>query len=628
LVTRGRATGSESPKVLKLNARVFGAILGDRVSDKPLWDSILAERVRAPTCVTTRAVPLVGQGRGGGSWSFPSQRLGVAWPSRPLQTHLSYISFPVFAMADEPILPSLSPSISWNAQTQSFSNNPRKRRYNFKSQSVAPPSWSNSSDPAVFSSDDDPGLDNYVEGRRKKKKKYVGSWFHQQPASSDSATGEPRPVLRGKRTFKRDLDSGVWMGSDSTDGDESVMMPDLPTQSKLPQLNRAMTRRRNVISAEELEARERVQQCLDSGTEYIDLSMMGLKTLTDATIRPLSEFSCIPVVAEGVPFEQKDPALQLYLYRNPLQRLPGAIFDLEHLTVLSLRGCRLRELPPAIGKMRNLRTLNLAQNLLRYLPAELLDLMAAPSALEELLLQGNHFFQAAERPILADLETLESDASRGTGLAEVWKPGFNGVAARFFVRSPVHYLDSSGFPHSDFRLDPEAIIVQTERQEDAVNSTSLISPPSSAPYHSKSVGRSVPSAKGSRVPSLMELALRSAYKSSELGELPDYIPDSLAHLQALLERAADQREVGGLTCSACKKPFVAPTTQWLEWWQVCLVESRQNQDGHVVKARPWTDLDEENEGAVPFLRRGCSWKCGPVSFEEGQWTLVPADKAE
>ncbi|EFQ34974.1 leucine Rich Repeat family protein [Colletotrichum graminicola] len=528
-------------------------------------------------------------------------------------------------MADEPTLPSLSPSISWDAQTERFSNNPRKRRYNFKSHSVAPPSWSNSSDPAVFSSDDDPGLDNYVEGRRKKKK-YVGSWFHQQPASSDSATGEPRPALRGKRTLKRDLDSGVWMGSDSTDGEESIMMPDLPTQSRLPQLNLAPPRRRNVVSAQELEARERIQQCLDSGNEYIDLSMMELKTLSDATIRPLSEFSCIPIVAEGVPFEQKDPALQLYLYRNPLIKLPGAIFDLEHLTVLSLRGCRLRELPPAIGKMRRLRTLNLAQNLLRYLPAELLDLMAAPSALEELLLQGNHFFQATERPRLGGLENLEGNGSEGLELVGAWKPGTDGVAARFFARSPVHYLDSLGLSHSDFRLDPEAVIVRTERQ-DGKRSTSSGSPTSSAPYHSKSAGRCVASVKGSRVPSLVELALRSAYKSSDLDELPHYIPDSLSHLQTLLERAADQREAGGLTCAMCKKPFVAPTTQWLEWWQVCLVESRQNEEGYAVKARPWTDLDEENDGAVPFLRRGCSWKCGPAHVREGQWTIRATPKS-
>ncbi|OLN96689.1 Leucine-rich repeat-containing protein 57 [Colletotrichum chlorophyti] len=526
-------------------------------------------------------------------------------------------------MADEPTLPRLSPSISWNAQTERFSNNPKKRRYNFKSHSVAPPSWSNSSDPAVFSSDDDPGLDNYIEGRRKKR--YVGSWFHQQPASSDSATGEPRPALRGKRTFKRDLDSGVWMGSDSTDGDESIMIPELPTQSRLPQLNRTPVRRRNVISSEELEARERIQQCLDSGNEYIDLSMMGLKALSDATIQPLSEFSCIPIVAEGVPFEQKDPALQLYLYRNPLQRLPGAIFDLQLLTVLSLRGCRLRELPPAIGRLRNLQVLNLAQNLLSFLPAELLDLMAAPAALRELLLQGNHFFQATDLPRPKDLENL-GDELDGSELSGAWNPGSDGVAARFFARSPVHYLDSSGFSHSEFRLDYEAVIVPTERKEDRENA-SLISPPSSAPYQSKSAARTVQSAQGGRVPSLMELALRSAYKSADLNELPDFIPDSMDNLRALLERAADQRETGGLRCSDCRKSFVAPTTQWLEWWQVCLVESRKRptETSSTVSARPWTDLDEENHGAVPFLRRGCSWKCGPADLLEGQWSIRPSD---
>ncbi|KAJ0278265.1 hypothetical protein Brms1b_010052 [Colletotrichum noveboracense] len=523
-------------------------------------------------------------------------------------------------MSDEPSLPSLPPSLSWNAQTERFSskpNNPKKRRYDLKSHSAAPPSWSNSSDPAVFSSDDDPGLDNYVEGRRKKR--YIGSWYQQQPAaSSDSATGEPRPALRGKRAFKRDMDSGVWMGSDSTDGDDT-MMPELPTQARLPQLNAAPAPvRRNVVPSEEVEAREKIQRFVDAGEEKIDLSMMGLKSLSDATVRILSEFSCIPVVAEGVPFEHKDPSLELYLYRNPLQRLPGAIFDLEHLTVLSLRGCRLRELPPAIGKMRKLKTLNLAQNLLRYLPAELLDLMAAPSSLVELLLQGNHFFQNADLPRLSDMDNLTAEDPEGKNLLEAWREGFSGTAGRFFARSPVHYLDTSGFSHSDFRLDPEAVMVPIDRPEG--DGASLVTPPSSAPYHSKSAGRSVMSTQGSRVPSLMELALRSAYKTSNLEELPDYIPE-MPKLQGLLERAADQKEVGGQTCCACKKPFVAPTVQWLEWWQVCLVESRQREGNHFLRSRPWTDLLEENDGAVPFLRRGCSWKCGPAEIREGQWSI-------
>ncbi|KAG7138509.1 hypothetical protein HYQ45_004381 [Verticillium longisporum] len=70
-------------------------------------------------------------------------------------------------MADEPSLPRL-PAISWNEHTQSFSNNPRKRGRARRS-SNATPLFNNSSDPAVFSSDDDPALDNYVEGRRKKR---------------------------------------------------------------------------------------------------------------------------------------------------------------------------------------------------------------------------------------------------------------------------------------------------------------------------------------------------------------------------------------------------------------------------------------------------------------------------
>lgn len=176
-------------------------------------------------------------------------------------------------MADEPALPRLPPSITWNAQTERFSNNPRKRRHGLKT-SGAPPSYSNSSDPAVFSSDDDPGLDNYyVEGRRKKR--YTGTWYQQQPvASSDSAIGEPRPALRGKRAFRRDMDSGVYLGSDSTDGDESIMMPDLPTQARLPQLNivPVPARRGNETSTEELEAREKIRRFMEEGEERIDLS--------------------------------------------------------------------------------------------------------------------------------------------------------------------------------------------------------------------------------------------------------------------------------------------------------------------------------------------------------------------
>lgn len=73
---------------------------------------------------------------------------------------------------------------------------------------------STSSDPAVFSSDDDPALENVS----RRKKRYVGSWFQQFPNSSDSALGEDMPpppshvLPKRKRTLRRQFDSGVYMG--------------------------------------------------------------------------------------------------------------------------------------------------------------------------------------------------------------------------------------------------------------------------------------------------------------------------------------------------------------------------------------------------------------------------------
>ncbi|KAG7146203.1 hypothetical protein HYQ46_005001 [Verticillium longisporum] len=171
-------------------------------------------------------------------------------------------------MADEPSLPRL-PAISWNEHTQSFSNNPRKRGRARRS-SNATPLFNNSSDPAVFSSDDDPALDNYVEGRRKKR--YIGTWFQQQPASDSSfEVEESRPLPKPKRTLKRQLDSGVWMGSDSTDGEEMLEELSLPLQPKLLQLNQTPIQR-PALSATERLAREKIQKCLDEGDEDVDLS--------------------------------------------------------------------------------------------------------------------------------------------------------------------------------------------------------------------------------------------------------------------------------------------------------------------------------------------------------------------
>lgn len=178
----------------------------------------------------------------------------------------------------EASLPPL-PAVSWDAQTQSFAK--RKR-------STVSQIFSDSSDPAIFSSDDDPALDNYVEGRHKKKR-YVGSWFQQHPApgSSDSGiTVNDRPASRGKRTLVP-VDSGVFMGSDGSIDDildelpqpraNTIVFPPTvarpspkPVPAQLSQVPRGS--QTSQLPGPEATAQAEIRRCIDNGDERVDLS--------------------------------------------------------------------------------------------------------------------------------------------------------------------------------------------------------------------------------------------------------------------------------------------------------------------------------------------------------------------
>ena len=165
-------------------------------------------------------------------------------------------------MADEPSLPKLA----WDPSTGSFSHNRSRKRVR-----SSPPV---SSDPALFSSDDDPSAENYTQERRKRK--YRGPWYQQRPAEpeADNPSGpEPR---KGKRPFERQYDSGVFMGSDGTEMDEVMEAMDAIQELKAPSMK--LRRARPPIQldkllppAEEL-ARAQIQRYLEDGEQTIDLS--------------------------------------------------------------------------------------------------------------------------------------------------------------------------------------------------------------------------------------------------------------------------------------------------------------------------------------------------------------------
>jgi hypothetical protein len=125
----------------------------------------------------------------------------------------------------------------------------------------------------MFSSDPpDPSVDHYFQPRRKKQ--YRGTWWNAEAEAVQSSDGEQK----SKADFARNLDSGIWMGSDNTD--ESLGSDDLPPESSqavpgplhslsrttkpVPKISTART------SSEEM-ARLIVQKCLDNENEIVDL---------------------------------------------------------------------------------------------------------------------------------------------------------------------------------------------------------------------------------------------------------------------------------------------------------------------------------------------------------------------
>ncbi|KAJ3528737.1 hypothetical protein NM208_g10072 [Fusarium decemcellulare] len=331
---------------------------------------------------------------------------------------------------------------------------------------------------------------------------------------------------------------------------------------------------------------------------------MGLEDVSNDTISPLSQFACIPVVTKDVAFEQKDPELKIYMAMNRLMRVPGAIFDLTHLTILSLRHNKLTELPPAIAKLHHLKELNVSQNRLRHLPVELLDLFSSDNRLHTLVVHPNPFWQ----PDQELNQTSEDDNLLFTYEQESESP-LPHLVSRVLGRSPLQLSDTTGRVVSEFKFPTD----HTQHILPVEDHDSPSSPVSTSTTESQQLQ------SASRVPSLLETALRACYNSAQLPEMPYYIPDGLNHLRKLLERAQRRKDAGGLTCSRCRKFMVIPTIEWVEWREIRTCKEAGQETPSVARMTPLSMA--EGERTVPFVHRGCSWRCGPTEMDKGSWGL-------
>lgn len=316
---------------------------------------------------------------------------------------------------------------------------------------------------------------------------------------------------------------------------------------------------------------------------------MLLETISNDTISPLSEFVAIPDVEKDVPFVTRDPSLQLFLSRNQLTRVPGAIFDVHHLTVLSLRGNQLTELPPSIRQLVNLRELNLAQNLLKYLPMELIELFYDDRcSLKYLHLHPNPWYQpkpAESGPHQGQLRLKSKPPPEGfLGSGNRWLARSatsyrEHLRAFFRARTPVEVMCArarTGPP--SFRIGRDETLLPTEDWEAEPEWPAQLDRPLSK-----------------KVPSLVELCLQACLRSPFAANLSRLLDPQL-HRRSLklVEQTQEWCETGGAVCTVCQQQVIKPAAQWIEWWQIY--------EKHEVAGK-------ENEQLIPFVRRACSWQC-------------------
>lgn len=98
---------------------------------------------------------------------------------------------------------------------------------------------------------------------------------------------------------------------------------------------------------------------------------------------------------------------------------------------------------------------------------------------------------------------------------------------------------------------------------------------------------------------------------------PEYFPELLATVVA-------KKESGATKCTICKRDFIIPRTEWIEWWEIAKCADDK---GVTSAASPLRQKENERdfvERMVPLMRRGCSWLCVPetVTVQEEENTAV------
>jgi hypothetical protein len=310
-------------------------------------------------------------------------------------------------------------------------------------------------------------------------------------------------------------------------------------------------------------------------------------------------------VTQGV-FSKLEPKLKLFLASNCLTTLPGELFNLNRLTVLSLRANNFLELPPSIGKLTNLKELNLSQNCLSYLPFEILDLFLESARLQSLHLHPNpflepHFPETSKavdtsspcHPPPRERHNTKCGKSLSNPQQRNWHEQWR---ITYQARTQVRFLDING-----------RLLQGPEFPSQASHERLLVADDDDSPVPPEPRGNGI-----SRGPSLLEVALAACSRSPQLLALASYLPEhSPVYMYDALALVEAKKESGGSKCTVCGRNFILARAEWIEWWEIAKVAEQEAANA----ASPLRQIENERdvlEKMVPLIRRGCSWQCIPA----------------
>ena len=141
-------------------------------------------------------------------------------------------------------------------------------------------------------------------------------------------------------------------------------------------------------------------------------------------------------------YEALVPKIGLYLSNNALTEVPGEIYHLRNLSVLSLRSNYITEILPSIANLTNLMELNLGSNQLRVVPYELLTLADSLEKANSKAPKFNVFPNPLIRPVPAKWPDVTKPARGGN---------------QHFASTRVAFLDMFGMSRQNCSPAPSSL---------------------------------------------------------------------------------------------------------------------------------------------------------------------------